>query len=309
MAEYTQVTTIKTVLMCRKCGGSELIKYGKYKNTQYYMCKSCGSKFSGVITYPKMKYPSEYIIKAITYYYNGMSFRNISQTFEDMKNVEISRSTFWRWTVKYSEMVNDYVMRLQPHLSDVWIADETVVDLWGEKYWYWDIIDADTRFLIATHLSKTRTIKDAKKLFYQARLRSKTRPKKILTDKMQAYHDAFNKVFYASQKERRVEHLTSKGFHSKTNVNLIERFHGTLKQRTKVMRDLKNIESAGIILDGFITHYNFFMEHSYLRGRTPAVVGGIGKDIENWGNLIDLAIWEPIENPEIVMQWDEFAVA
>ena len=308
MAEHKEVTTIERTISCRKCGSHDISKDGKYKGNQYYICKDCNGKFSGLDTYPRMKHPRDLIINTITNYYNGMSYRNISQTFEDLKGVDIPKSTLWRWNVKYSNMVNRYTLGLHPKLSDVWIADETVVDLWGVKYWFWDIIDTDTRFLIASHLSRTRTQKDAIKLFYMAKLRSKTRPKKILTDKLTIYPGAFNKVFYSNIKARKVEHLTSEGFGSKTNTNLIERFHGTLKQRTKIMRDLKDCHSARIVLDGFVTHYNFFMEHGYLNARTPAAVSGIGKDINNWGDLIDLAIWTPIENPGVMLEWEQFTV-
>lgn len=55
------------------------------------------------------------------------------------------------------------------------------------------------------------------------------------------------------------------------------------------MRDLKDTYSASIVLDGFVTHYNFFLEHSYLNYSTPAMIAHIGEGIQNWGDLIDLA--------------------
>ena len=202
----------------------------------------------------------------------------------------MSHSTIWTWIIKYSEIVNNYVMFFEPHLSDVWVADETVVDIWGEQYWFWDIIDTETRFLIASHLSKTRRMDDAIELFSVAKAKSKIRPRLIITDKLNIYPRAFNKVFFTRYKEDRVEHLTSRGFKSPVNTNLIERFHGTLKQRYKVMHDLKEPYSASVILDGFVTHYNFFLEHSHLDYMTPAIVSGIGEGIHNWGDLIELAI-------------------
>lgn len=137
-----------------------------------------------------------------------------------------------------------------------------------------------------------------------AKLRSKIRPKLIITDKLYSYEGAFNKVFYSMYLAYKVRHLQSEGMASYYNTNMIERFHGTIKQRTKIMRDLKTPQSARIMLDGYINHYNFFMEHKYL-GTTPAIKAGIGKGINNWGQLIELAFNTPLENPQVVLQWEE----
>ena len=305
MVEYTEEIIKTRKVICKHCGGTNIHKVGNKNEIQYFRCNNCKKKFADNNAYLGMRYPQDCNIKALTYYYNGMSYKNINHTFNDLYGYNFPKSTIWRWLMKFSKMVNKYVLTLHPKLSDIWIADETAVFIFGKQYWYWDIIDTKSRFLIATHLSKTRTLKDAKKFFYMAKLRSKTRPKIIRTDKLQGYHTAFNKVFYSNIKERRVTHLTSEGFNSPTNINLIERFHGTLKQRTKVMRNLKTKDSARITLDGYITHYNFFLEHSYLGGITPAMAGGIGNDIYNWGDLIELSYNTPIKNPEVRLEWEE----
>lgn len=304
MANHKEVTTIERNITCRKCGSVNVVLYGKYKDVQYYWCKDCKSKFAGTDCYFEMKYPKENIIRTLTYYYNGMAYKGILQTFNDLNKIELPKSTLWRWIFKYSKLVNNYVLTLQPKLSDVWVADETVIDIWGEHYWFWDIIDTDTRFLIASHLSKTRSEKDALKLFIMAKERSKSRPTTIITDKLGQYNKAFNAVFYSNLKTHKVEHLKSEGFESEVNTNLIERFHGTVKQRTKVMRDLKDKKSARIVLDGFITHYNFLTEHSHLNS-TPAVAGGIGDNIKNWGDLIDLTLNIPNGNSEAKIKWEQ----
>ena len=289
MAEHKEITTTERVITCRFCGSTDLIKYGTYNDIQNYFCKSCERKSTGTDAYPKMQYSKDLIVSALTYYYNGMSCDKIAHTFSDMRNIDIPKSTIWRWIIKYSEIVNNYVLFFEPYLSDVWVADETVVDIWGEQYWFWDIIDTGSRFLIASHLSKTRSMNDAVDLFSVAKAKSKIRPRVIITDKLNIYHGAFNRVFYSNIKERRVDHLTSMGFKAPINTNLIERFHGTVKQRYKVMRDLKEPYSASVILDGFVTHYNFFLEHSYLNYMTPATIAGIGEGIHNWSDLIELA--------------------
>ena len=134
----------------------------------------------------------------------------------------------------------------------------------------------------------SRSMDDAVELFSVAKAKSRIRPKVIRTDKQGIYHGAFKKVFYSHFKERCIKHLTSCGFHSPTNINLIEHFHSTIKQRYKVMRGLKESYSASVVLDGFVMHYTFFFEHSYVNYVTSADMAGVGESIRNWGNLIEL---------------------
>ncbi len=302
---HKEIITIERDITCRKCGSHNVVMYGMYKTTQYYFCNDCNSKFAGTDAYRDMKYLRSLVAKTLTYYYNGQSYQGISRTLNDFSQVDLPKSTLWRWVVKFSRIANNYVLTLRPELSDVWVADETVIDLWGTHYWFWDIIDSETRFLIASHLSSTRTEKDAEKLFTMAKLRSKTRPKVIITDKLGQYNKAFNSVFYSNLKENRVVHLRSEGFESPINTNLIERFHSTVKQRTKVMRDLKAKSSARIVMDGYVTHYNFLKEHDYLEDLTPAQAGGIGDGITNWNDLIGLALNMKRDSPKVSLGWEQ----
>lgn len=62
---------------------------------------------------------------------------------------------------------------------------------------------------------------------------------------------------------------------------------GTLKERTKVMRGLKTLESMNDFLKGWVIHYNFFRPHLSLNDRTPAQVAGIKFPYANWKELIE----------------------
>ena len=73
---------------------------------------------------------------------------------------------------------------------------------------------------------------------------------------------------------------------TETNINIIERFHGTIKSRTKVLRGFKNMDTAEHILDGFLIHYNFFRPHIILKDRTPAEVAGIKSPFANWTDVV-----------------------
>ena len=81
---------------------------------------------------------------------------------------------------------------------------------------------------------------DARKVFQQALEVQK--PTTLYTDGSFAYDDAFNKVFYSRYKADRVEWARKVGIRARQTNNVVERLHGTLKDRTRPMRGLKNDE-------------------------------------------------------------------
>lgn len=169
-----------------------------------------------------------------------------------------------------------------PDVGSVWVADETTIDIDGKNIWLWDIIDTKTRYLIATHMSYTRTSKDAEQLMKQAYERTGKIPRIIYTDKLRAYLEGIERVFGAD-----TSHRQGAPFDVENNTNVIERFHGTLKSRTKVMRGLHTVESARNYLDGWLVHYNFFRPHMRLKDRTPASVAGIKFPFRNWKDVVE----------------------
>jgi putative transposase len=66
----------------------------------------------------------------------------------------------------------------------------------------------------------------------------------------------------------------------------MERYQGTLKERTKVMRALKTDDTA--ILDGQRIYYNHIRPHQGLNGKTPAEVAGLEPQLgpNKWLDLI-----------------------
>ena len=141
--------------------------------------------------------------------------------------------------------------------------------------------------MVATHLSGERTIEEVIKLFKQAKERSIKRPKRIVVDGLWAYEKGFKKVFYSRYKEHKVEFVRKAGIRARETNNVVERLHGTLKDRLKPLRGLKSEETAKIWLDGWFVYYNFLRPHLSLKGKTPAEACGINLKIENgWKDLI-----------------------
>lgn len=132
-------------------------------------------------------------------------------------------------------------------------------------------------------MSFTRNISDAKTLFELARSRAGKSPRVIITDKLWAYPEAVNDVFGET-----VLHTRSKPFTSVDSTNYIERWHSTLKERTKVMRTPKDPNTALQFIDGFLAYYNFIRPHESLNGKTPAEAAGIDYDAKSWKSIIRL---------------------
>ncbi len=269
-------------IICKYCQSENVIKYGKYKNTQYYYCKDCKHKFSNPDAIPKMQYSTSKVADALNMYYEGLSLKEIRRNFIQQHNDYISDRTVLNWVNRFAKLAIIEAGKYKPDVGRIWVADETVLDIDGKNIWFWDIIDTKTRFLIASHMSYTRTTKDAQALMKQAYERTGKIPRVIYTDKLQAYLDGIELTFGADTQHRR-----GSPFDVEHQGNYIERFHSTIKSRTKVMRGLHTIESARLFMDGWLVHYNFFRPHMSLKDRTPASVAGIRFPFRNWKDITE----------------------
>jgi transposase-like protein len=112
----------------------------------------------------------------------------------------------------------------------------------------------------------------------------------IVTDGLRAYEDAISKEFY-TMKAPRTEHVRIPNIRDRSNNNMVERLHGTIRQRNKVMRGLDAEESAQTMMDGLRIYYNFMRPHMALDGKTPAQKARIADSStpENWLSLIKKA--------------------
>ena len=263
---------------CKLCQSENVIKYGKYNNVQRYFCNDCGSKFKDDDMLFHMKTPANEVTSALNMYYEGMSIkairRHLKQEYGDLH----STATIYEWIMKFTQHATDSVKGYQPKkIGDTWIADETVLEIDGQNVWLWDIIDDKTRYILATRLSRSRTTRDAQILIDRAVKTAGKPPKVVITDKLASYLD----VDYGNGAEHRQGGIAR----VEDNTQKIERFHGTLKARTKVMRGLKNIETAIDFIDGWLVHYNYLRPHEALNDKTPAEVAGIAYPYKSWGDI------------------------
>jgi len=267
---------------CKYCDSPAVVKYGTYKGVQRYRCKVCGRKFKADDTLFHMKISPEYISRALDMYYTGSSVNDICEHFKNTDGYHPSKSLVFGWIDKFSDTAVKHFRDFQPKVSGTWICDETVLRLdKKKKVWLWDIIDSKTRYLICTRVSETRTTKDAALLMDKARRITGKTPKKVITDKLYAYWDGVELVFGAD-----TEHVQSSPFAGKESTSQIERFHSTLKERTKVMKAFRNVDSLIQFTDGFLVYYNFLKPHHSLYGKTPAEAAKIDYKTKNWMDIV-----------------------
>jgi len=295
------VETLKTE-GCKNCGSLNIVKIGVRHNingnAQRYLCKDCGHKFVNNEGFEKTKATSKAITIALDLYFKGVSQRKIVEHLKMFEGITVTQPCVLKWIRKYLGLMKGYLDKFTPQLGGMWHSDETMINVRrtepidGENYsWAWNLLDHETRFLIASEVTKHRNIEDARKVFQEAKqVANGQKPDFIITDKLPAYKQAVTKEFYTSRKPR-PQHVKLKNIREGTNNNIIERFHGTIKERTKVMRGLDTDRTTQNMMDANRIYYNFLRPHSALSGKTPAEKAGIDLHLEGnkWEHLIKRA--------------------
>ncbi len=273
--------TTPELVVCPRCGSDDTSKYGVRDGIQEYICNGCHRKFHLGDAPLGMRTPVEQIGASLNMYYTGSSLTDIANHLFQVYNNPVSRTSIYAWLIRYSQKAVKYFDQFHPKVSDVFIADETAIKFEDKLHWIWDIIDRDTRFLLASYLSPNRGTQQARILMELAANRAGKVPKKVITDSLRAYLDSIELAFGADTK-----HIQSSPFSEIDSTNIIERFQGTIKERTKVLWGFKTVPTARIILDGFTVHYNFFRPHLSLNNKTPAEAGKILSPVKNWIDLV-----------------------
>ena len=274
---------------CKFCDSQNTRKFGVRKGVQNYYCNDCNTKFTGTDALPHGRVSPAFIANALQEYYGGMSLHSIEENIENQTDDDISHTAVNKWINKFTNEAIRQTENLRPQVGDTWIADETYIqtdvktsDPKGVVFW--DIIDAKTRFLLASRVTTTRGTQDAKQLMELAARRAGKAPKVVVTDKLAAYIDGIELAYGAYTKHRQGGPFKIKT--SGKNTSLIERFHNTLKQRTKVMRDLKDKNTLKRFTDGWLVYYNFFRPDMALDDKSPAEVAGLEYESHNWADVV-----------------------
>jgi transposase-like protein len=245
----------------------------------------------------KVKYSPEIITLTLDLYFSGLSLRKVVRSVNDHFNLHLGSTSIYRWVKTYVPVISEYVNSLTPKISTTWHADELFVNMRGgqkirgghEIGYLWNIMDRNTRFLIASKLTELRDENGAIQAFRQAVQNVHSKPETVYTDSLRSYRAGLKRNFRARYQ---VDHIENSGINKPhaTN-NRIERLNGTLRERVKVQRGWKTIKTP--LAEGMRINYNFVKPHMSLKGKTPAQQAEINvvKDNGNkWLDLLELAL-------------------
>ncbi|MBD5640773.1 IS6 family transposase [Clostridium botulinum] len=272
---------------CPKCGKATYLHH-EYKHYNRYKCgdKKCNhiivqyhnfdinmassEAVSGSLSIKGMRFSLHTILTALTLYFlNNSSTRAISQFLLVSSNIKVSHVTIANWTNKFAPYFKAKSDKFKASLnlqSDDWHADETVVFINGKRYYLWLAIDSETRFVLAFHLTKSRSEDSAFTLINQAKQFGK--PLNFITDRLPSYNQATSKLL------NECKHVAVPPMSNDITNNLIESFNKTFKAWYKAKKGFNSFEKANNLIFLFIFHYNFIRPHGSLNKLTPAEVAG-----------------------------------
>ena len=230
-------TTFYNGIGCKFCDSSDVIKYGKKHGRQNFKCKSCARKFVLNRGFEGMCYDSRIVATTLDLYFKGVSLRKIEDHLSQFYGLKVDHSTIHRWIGKYCDIIETYVSTLEPDLGNIWHTDEMKIKVKGDWHWLWNVMDEKTRFQLVSVITKTREVNDARKAFGMSKeVTNGKKPALMVTDGLKSYRKAFNSEFYDHHQS--CKHVADVGLQESLN-NVLERMHGSIREREKVMRGLK----------------------------------------------------------------------
>ncbi len=156
--------------------------------------------------------------------------------FRLLLGVQVSHKTVFYWIKKYTALMEKYLDKITPQVSDTWRADELFLKVKGNMKYMYAMMDDQTRFWIAQEVADTKYTADVRPLLQLAKQVAGKQPKSFITNGAANFHEAYLQEFYTKRLETRTEHIRHIRLAGDHNNSRMERFNGEVGDREKVMR-------------------------------------------------------------------------
>lgn len=264
--------------MNKSCPSEKIVKNGRRRckrkePVQRYLCVSCGCTFSGIAGFRGRHFEAPTIIRSLSMVAAKMSPTEVCRQMR-LEGISIHPTTIAKWVNNYSNIMYGYSTTLRVDAGYQWHVDELYFTVLGKARYLFAVMDGASRFILAYEISSVKQGVKPAGLFAAAAARAVRLPRILVSDGLQEFCKAANKVFYRAAGPRFV-HIREIHLHNMLNQNNVyERLNGEFRDRLQCTRGLKSNDSAVIRL--FMVYHNFFREHTSLENEiTPAEVIGI----------------------------------
>lgn len=285
------------VSACPKCGSGSIkragLRHNSFGSLQKFRCKSCGYWFTVNIGFEKMRATPRMITAAMQLYFSGESLRS-TQKFLALQGLKVSHVAISKWIIKYVSLMDKFASQLKPQVSDTWRADEMYVKVKGNAKWLFAMMDDETRYWIAQQMADDKFRANVRPMFAEAKRVGGKRPTTFITDGGWQFNRPFQKEFWSKVRPLS-KHVRDIRLDGSVHNNKMERMNGEMRDREKVMRGIKRIDSP--IFKGYQIYHNFIRPHESLDGATPAEKAGIRVEgSDKWLTLIQNASVKSVDN-------------
>lgn len=300
---------------CERCQSGNVVRAGTRRNksgaVKRYECRACGYTYSGKEGYHRRRADPDKIATACDLYFRGVSLRQIADHFVQKDGLKLSPMTVYRWITHYSALAAEWMNAQGAKVGEKWNVDETMVSIDGDKSWVWNAMDSETRFLLATHVSRSRTMRDTRAVFQKAKQASDVVPKEIRTDGMPAYPYAIQREYgrwkrpgdpasnlKIGSKAKWSPHVVVPSIRAAESNNIVERLNGSQRDRTRPMRGYDTQRGCAALTEGWRVNHNLVRTHLSL-GTTPGVAAGLPPiDGFKWRAILDMAVHRKVTGDE-----------
>ena len=276
---------------CERRKSGDVILSGKRRNksgtVSRYLCNACGLRFTGRDGFQRRRQDPEKIALALDLYFRGVSVRKVADHLEQVYSLKVSSATVYNWIAYFGKIAAEWMARQGEKVGETWHVDERVVNVNGENHYLWNVMDSETRFLLASRISEGRGIPEDRAAFKDAKRTTEVRPTELRSDGYPGYPEAVKRefgryrkpgdapgTFGAGCRSMWTPHTVVPSIRAPESNNILERLNGTSKDRTKVMRAYDNDRGADALSRGWQVHYNLVRPHLAL-GMTPGEAAGI----------------------------------
>ncbi len=229
---------------------------------------------------------------AVDMYYDGLSYRRVAENIGTYTGRPTTAASVYAWVKREAKRATELMADVKVPTGTEWVADELAVNVGGRKMWLFNVMDSQTRFLLAAYLSPDRGRKAAATAMAMARERAQVMPTTVKTDGLGSYNQGVRIAFPVSE----VKHVVTQGIRATINNNLSERLQGTLRDRDKTLRGMDGRDTGQEYIDGLAVHYNFFRPHMGLDGKKPAEAAGVDAPFTSWRDVAAMHVKDVAED-------------